>query len=230
MKSTPGPRLRALATDFDGTLAHDGTVSGLVLPAIERFKRAGFRLILVTGRELNDLVSIFPHMDWFDLAVMENGAVLYHPDTGAIETLAERPPSSLVARLYERGLPLHTGKVIVATLEPYEKEVLEVIDELDLDFQVILNKGSLMILPRGVDKATGLAAALRHLALEPSEVAGIGDAENDEAFLSMCGHSVAVANALPSLQERVDYVTKAGHGDGVTELIEWMLANEQAGL
>jgi hydroxymethylpyrimidine pyrophosphatase-like HAD family hydrolase len=228
MKSLSGLHFRAVATDFDGTLAHDGAVSAVAAHAAGRLKRAGFLLILVTGRELNDLRGIFPNLDWFDLAVMENGAVLFHPDTGAVETLAEPPPAQFVARLYERGIPLHAGNAIVATWEPYAKQAREVIEELNLDSQLIFNKEAVMILPRGVNKASGLSAALRQLGIRPSQVAGIGDAENDQAFLQMCGYSVAVANALPSIRETADYVTKGSHGEGVAEFIDRLLAHSSA--
>jgi hydroxymethylpyrimidine pyrophosphatase-like HAD family hydrolase len=217
--------LRALATDFDGTLAHNGTVNETTLRALERLKNAGFRLILVTGRELNDLVAIFPELGWFDLAVMENGGVLFHPESSVSEALADPPSSEFVARLHARGLPLQLGQVIVATWEPHEQAVLEVIKELGLELQVIFNKGAVMILPSGVNKATGLLAALKKLGLEASEVAGVGDAENDHAFLKICGLSVAVANALPTIKEEVRFVTQGDHGDGVVELIERMLAD-----
>ncbi|MGB8170270.1 MAG: HAD family hydrolase [Chthoniobacteraceae bacterium] len=217
------PSLRALATDFDGTLAHNGTVGDATVKAISRLKAAGYRLILVTGRELNELMSIFPEVGWFDLAVMENGAVLFHPATGKVEALAEPPPSEFVARLHARGLPLQIGKAIVATWEPHEKDVLQVIKEMGLELQVIFNKGAVMILPSGVNKATGLVAALQQLGLVAGQVVGVGDAENDHAFLDICGYSVAVANALPVIREKVDYVTAGDHGDGVTELIERLL-------
>jgi len=219
--------LRALATDFDGTLAHNGTVSAATLGAVRRLKDAGIRLILVTGRELNDLSAIFPEIGYFDLAVMENGAVLFNPATATIETLADPPPSAFVTRLNELGLPLQIGKAIVATWEPHEKVVLQTIKDMGLELQVIFNKGAVMILPSGVNKATGMLAALRQLDLEPSLVAGIGDAENDHAFLELCGYSVAVANALPAIREKVACVTKGDHGDGVVELIERMLANSE---
>lgn len=225
---SPDNPLRVLATDFDGTLAHNGTVSGTTLAAVGRLRRAGFRLILVTGRELNDLQAIFPELALFDLAVMENGAVLFDPKTGEIETLADAPPSEFVARLHERGLPLHLGRVIVATWEPHETEVLAEIKAMGLELQVIFNKGAVMILPSGVNKATGLRAALERLGLKPSEVAGIGDAENDHAFLEICGCSVAVANALPAIKAKVGCVTKGDHGDGVAELIEGMLGPLEA--
>lgn len=222
------PNLRALATDYDGTLAHDGNVSEITLQALRRLKDAHFRLILVTGRELHELRAIFPQITWFDLAVMENGGVLYHPHTGEIEALAAPPPSEFVARLHKRGLPLQVGKSIVATWEPHETVVLQTIKEMGLELQVIFNKGAVMILPSGVNKATGLRAAAERLKLEPEQIAGVGDAENDHAFLKICGYSVAVANALPAVRQEVDYVTARDHGDGVTELIERMLAPAEA--
>ena len=227
VSALPPPSLRALATDFDGTLAHNGTVGDRTLEAISRLKIAGFRLILVTGRELNELMSIFPQIGYFDIAVMENGAVLFHPSTGKVEALAEPPPSEFIAHLHERGLPLQVGKAIVATWEPHEKDVLQVIKEMGLELQVVFNKGADMILPSGVNKATGLLAALHQLGVNPEQVAGVGDAENVHAFLEICGYSVAVANALPVIREKVDYVTTGDHGDGVTELIDRILANSQ---
>ena len=228
MKALLPPALRALATDYDGTLAHDGSVDEATLRAVRRLKDAHFRLVLVTGRELNELKGIFPQINWFDLAVMENGAVLYHPHTGEVEALAAPPPSEFVAHLHARGLPLQVGKVIVATWEPHEKVVLQTIKDMGLELQVIFNKGSVMILPSGINKATGLRVAAQRLSLTPEQIAGVGDAENDHAFLEICGYSVAVANALPSIREKVDYVTEGDHGSGVAELIERMLAPSEA--
>lgn len=226
-KNLAGVPMRALATDFDGTLAHNGAVNEETLNALSRLKNAGIRLILVTGRELNELGSIFPQVSMFDVAVMENGAVLFHPLTGEVEALAASPPPEFIARLHERGLPLQIGKCIVATWEPHENEVLQAIKDLGLELQVVFNKGAVMILPSGVNKATGLLAALRHLGLDASEVAGVGDAENDHAFLEICGYSVAVANALPAIREKVDFVTTGDHGEGVTELIDRLLAGAE---
>jgi hypothetical protein len=130
--------------------------------------------------------------------------------------------------LHELGLPLQVGKVIVATWEPHEKEVLQTIKDMGLEMQVIFNKGAVMILPSGVNKATGLRVAAERLGLEPAQVAGVGDAENDHAFLEICGYSVAVANALPAIRDKVDFVTEGDHGDGVAELIERLLAPAEA--
>jgi len=67
-------------------------------------------------------------------------------------------------------------------------------------------------------------AALDEIGLAANQVVGVGDAENDQAFLRMCGLSVAVANALPSVKAAADVVTKGARGAGVIELIERLLS------
>ena len=85
-----------------------------------------------------------------------------------------------------------------------------------------------MVLPPQVNKATGLAAALDELKLSAHNTVGVGDAENDHAFLAACECAVAVANALPALKERADLVTRRDHGAGVVELIDRLLADDLA--
>ena len=64
-----------LASDYDGTLAHDGAVDPATVEALERLKRSGRKLLLVTGRELPDLVAVCPRLDLFNRVAAENGAV-----------------------------------------------------------------------------------------------------------------------------------------------------------
>ena len=51
----------------------------------------------------------------------------------------------------------------------------------------------------------------------------IGNAENDHAFLKLCGCAVAVSNALPALKEMAHIVTAASHGAGVAEIIDRLI-------
>src|SRR6185369_10188971 len=94
------------------------------------------------------------------------------------------------------------------------------------EYQMIFNKGSVMVLPSGLNKARGLEAALEDLGLSPHNVVGAGDAENDESFLRACECSVAVAGALPALKESADHVTAGDDGAGVREIIDALLAND----
>ena len=218
----------ALATDFDGTLAHDGVMPATVRPALERFRGTGGRVILVTGRELPDLRAILPDLSIFDLVVAENGALLLNPATGEERLLAPPPPPALVEKLRHRGvMPLAVGRAIIATWEPHEATVLSVIHELGLDMQIAFNKGAVMVLPAGVSKSSGLAEALAVFGLSPRNVVGVGDAENDHSFLAHCGLSAAVANATTSLKSSVDLVLQGRNGDGVVELLDRMRREDQ---
>jgi HAD superfamily hydrolase (TIGR01484 family) len=239
----------ALATDYDGTLATDGRVAPETLEALHRWKASGRSLILITGRRMDDFLKVFTLMDLFDLAVVENGAVLYHPTDGTETLLGEPPPADLVTQLGDRilqvppqeGIPdefqaivqqqdlkmLAVGRVIVATWVPHDQTVQELIQSLGYDhLHIVMNKGAVMVLPKGIDKASGLKAGLEHLSLTPAAVVGVGDAENDLAFLRLCGFTAAVENALPAVKEQVNWVTPSARGAGVAELIDHILSLE----
>jgi hydroxymethylpyrimidine pyrophosphatase-like HAD family hydrolase len=220
----------ALATDFDGTLAHHGRVDGATISALDRLRASGRRLVMVTGRELDELIAVFPELDRFDRVVAENGALLYDPARKSARDLAPPPPPPLLDELRRRGVPFSVGRSIVATVEPHEHAVLAAIRDLGIEWHVLFNKGSVMALPSGVTKATGLVPALQELEVAPERVVGVGDAENDHAFLRLCGLSAAVSNALPSLLSAVDLVTGSARGAGVTELIDALLADDLAGV
>jgi HAD superfamily hydrolase (TIGR01484 family) len=222
-------RYHALAADYDGTLATHGRIDDATWDALRRLRDSGRKLIMVTGRELEELLGILQSPEIFDRIVAENGGLVYTPATKEIRTVAEAPPPAFVEELKRRGVDrLQVGRVIVATWEPHQDTALHVIRDLGLELQVIFNKGAVMILPSGVNKATGLAAALADLGLSRHNVAAVGDAENDHALLDQAECGVAVANALPALKDRADLVMSCDHGAGVTELIDHLVEDDLA--
>jgi hydroxymethylpyrimidine pyrophosphatase-like HAD family hydrolase len=219
----------ALATDYDGTLAEEGKVHREVIDALVRLRRTGRKLVLVTGRELEELIGVFPEIVLFDRVVAENGALLYTPAPPAERALAAAPPPEFAAALQQRGVsPIARGRVIVATWQPHETTVLDVIREQGLELEVIFNKGAVMVLPSGVNKATGLLAALRELGIDRENVVGVGDGENDHSLLAACGLGIAVANAVPALKQRADFVTSEARGRGVIEVCDQLIATDCA--
>jgi HAD superfamily hydrolase (TIGR01484 family) len=219
----------ALASDYDGTLAHDGVVDDLTTASLDRFRNSGRRLIMVTGRELPDLQRVCQILDRFEWVVAENGALLYRPSDHFSKLLCAPASAELAQKLgAAHAEPLSIGRAIIATREPYHTLTFELIKQLGLELQVIFNKGAVMVLPTGVNKATGLSCALKEMKIDGQNVVGVGDAENDHAFLAMCGIGVAVGNALPMLKERADLVVEGKRGFGVTELIDRMLTNDLA--
>jgi len=141
---------------------------------------------------------------------------------------ASRRPLACSKRYVSATFPSLLGRGILASWEPNQTEVLQATHDLGLDLQVIFNKGAVMVLPSGINKASGLKAALDELSLSFHNVVGIGDAENDHAFLAVCECGVAVANALPALKDRADIVTAGDHGAGVIEIANQLLDDDLA--
>jgi hydroxymethylpyrimidine pyrophosphatase-like HAD family hydrolase len=219
-------RYRALACDYDGTVAASGRVADPTRAALAAVRASGRRLLLVTGRERSDLERVLPDPELFDLVVAENGAVLYWPRPRVERLLGTAPPAALAAALRAQGVtPLVSGRATLATTQAHERTVRETIRALGLALEVELNQGSVMVLPAGVSKGTGLAAALAEFGVTPTEVVGVGDAENDVALLDRCGY---VGNAVPALRARADVVL-AADGEGVREVAEALVASDLEG-
>src|SRR5258706_9094893 len=140
-------RFVLLACDYDETLARHGRVDPTTMAALSRLVASGRKLVLVTGRLLPDLLDVLPDVHMFSRVVVENGALSYDPATRVTRRLAEPPPPQFLRALGEPGVsPLSFGEIIVATREPHQATVLDVIRELGMGHQLIFNKGSVMVL------------------------------------------------------------------------------------
>ena len=223
-------RFAAVAIDYDGTLAQDGLVDSSTVAALEQVVASGRKFILVTGRMLRELLPLFPQAALCARIVAENGAVLYRPATRDQRLLADPASAVLIDTLKRKGVaPLDVGDSIIATVRPHEVPIMEAIRDLGLEHHVIFNRESVMVLPPGVNKATGLAAALDELQLSTHEVVGIGDSENDHALFQASELAVAVASAVPTLRDAADWVTARSNGAGTSEALLALAADDMAG-
>jgi hydroxymethylpyrimidine pyrophosphatase-like HAD family hydrolase len=220
-------RYMALACDYDGTLTSEDQPSAEAFGKLRQLKASGRKAILVTGRSLEQLLESCQDLDSFDSIVLENGAVLYDPRTNTSRMLCAPPPPGFVSRLKKKGVDnLTVGEAIVATWSPHESAVLSVIRSMGLDLQLSFNRNAILILPPGINKASGLQVALEDLGISPHNVVGVGDAENDHIFLSLCKCSVAVANATDLVKNDADWVLERAEADGVCDLIEQLVDND----
>lgn len=220
-------RFRVLACDYDGTVASQGLLAPETVASLRDVRESGRRVLLVTGRILDELLDICDDVDVFDLCVLENGALLYNPATGRQTLLAPALPRRFVSALQSQGVtPLSVGRAICSTWDPFEAVVVRTIHEMELDLQIVFNKHSVMVLPASVNKATGLVAALDLLGETAEATVAVGDAENDLVMLGLAGCGVAVGNALASVKERADLVMEGRAGDGVRELVGRLLTDD----
>jgi len=224
-------RHRVLACDYDGTLATQGVCSDQTIEALERVAAAGIRLVLVTGRTLEELTDVFDPGTLFEAIVVENGAVVIDVAKDTEQLLAPRLPGGLVAEFQRTGVtPLVVGRVLCSTAWSQEAKLSAGIDRLGVDRQVVRNRESAMVLPPGVSKRTGLQAALRAIGELPSVTVAVGDGENDVPLFAVAGVSVAVANAVDVLKARADVVLTEPNGRGIQSLAAAMVAGDLGAL
>lgn len=218
---------KALACDFDGTLASEDQIGLEALEALGRARQAALRLILVTGRTFFELTRVCGCLDLFDAVVAENGAVLYYPTAAMIRDQGPPPPKRLLSELDRRGIYYQVGRVIVGTGRSDEAAVREALDAAGVRRDLVYNRSALMLLPSGVSKGSGVRQALRHLGLSFHDVLAFGDAENDLDLFQACGWTACPANAVPMLKELADWVLPAANGRGVAAAITGPILGNQ---
>lgn len=222
-------RYVALAAGFDGTLACDGRCDDRAIEALRALALTGRKLILVTARQLRDLLDVFPEASLFDYLVAENGGVVHRPAARESAILAQAPPEILIHELRRRGVePLTIGSAVVTTERTHREIVADAIERLRLDLHLLQNDRALSILPSGVNKASGVRAVLEELGLSPHNLVAIGDDESDLDLFALAEHSVAVANASLQLKRVADRVTRAAHSQGFVEFAQELLGSDLA--
>lgn len=97
-------KLKALALDYDGTIAEDGRLNPAVRGALERARSAGLVVLIVTGRIIGELRHLAGDLTFAEAVVGENGAVITFPRSGRSTALHEPPPPAFLDGLSERGV------------------------------------------------------------------------------------------------------------------------------
>lgn len=81
---------------------------------------------------------------------------------------------------------------------------------------------------RGLNKGDVLAEFAERLGIAPHEVAAFGDMPNDREMLTWARHGYVMDSGLPELKEQVGRVCPAFEEDGVAQVIESLLAEQDA--
>ena len=206
---------KAIACDYDGTLALENRIAPEALAALEQVRQAGVRLILVTGRTLFGLTRACECLDFFDAVVAENGGVLYFPGLGMIRDLGPPPAGRLLVELDRRGISFEAGRVVVGTWRGDEEKVRDALGAANVSLEIVYNRAALMLVPAGVSKGEGVRQVVREFGLSFHDVLAIGDAENDLGLFEACGWTACPENAVPALKERADWVFPGENGVAV---------------
>jgi hypothetical protein len=210
---------KALACDYDGTLASEDRLGPDALAALAKAREAGLRLILVTGRTFFELTRVCERLDLFDGVVAENGGVLYVPATAMIRALALPPPSRFLAELDRRGVGYQLGRVVVGMARSEEAAVRAALAEAGVQLELVPNRAALMVLPAGISKGAGVRQMLPALGLSFHDVLALGDGENDLDLFDACGWAGCPGSAVPELMRRADWTFPGEDGAAIARAI-----------
>ena len=210
---------RIMAFDFDGTLAVNGTVPAEVERALAQCRDSGYVLFLVTGRRyetvpLGSLGNLFAGIVW------ENGAVLTHTASGETYLPFGQLDVRLLKAIEEAGIPFERGLAIAATWTPHDQALWKILRSHGGSTSIEYNRNSVMVLPPGATKGTGLERLLALCGLSPRNLAAFGDAENDLSMLTLAEVSITVADAVPAVIETSDVLATAPGPQGVLEILK----------
>jgi hydroxymethylpyrimidine pyrophosphatase-like HAD family hydrolase len=226
-----GHSYSVLAADYDGTIAEHGRVSAVMEATLRSLLEANFRLILVSGRRLENILPICDVLDLFEMVILENGAVSYSPRSGTDKLIASAVDQRFLADL-ARDLPgelLFVGRSLVATDAVNARRVEMTIERGGYDLRTVGCGGRVLVLPTGVDKGSGLTHALASLGVPRNHVVAVGDEENDIALFEGCGLRAAVGTASPRLKAAADIVLPGGSENSIRHLASLLLAAAPGG-
>ena len=215
--------LKVLACDLDNTLAENGIIAAETWEMLRKAKKAGFTLILVTGRKLDSFAAEGPFTEFFEAIVAEDGAAIYYPRNDTVTLPFGHLSPELINRLSTLNIPLDRGIAIAATWVPHDVAILDVLRDMGGGATVEYNRGAVMILPPGATKGTGLSIALQELGYSVKNVIACGDAENDRSLFELAELSVAVENAVPEIKKLADIDLSEKDGEGIRNFIGRLL-------
>jgi hypothetical protein len=241
--------IRLILTDIDGCMgpgeaqAYDLRVLDRLMGLNRRARQSGGPAVtLCTGRPAPYVDAVLQAIDGHLPAICENGAGLYWPlefryeahpalPSGVDEVIAEL--NALLAKhLVRPGLArLQTGKALSATLYPCDnltvaalaEAVAATLDGRGLPCRVEAGVSTVSVWLAGVDKGDGARWLAEVTGIALPEMAAVGDAEGDLAFLRLAGFSGAPANAASPVQAAVDYVSPFRFGRGLLDVASQVL-------
>jgi len=213
----------AIVTDYDRTLTDgDLHVSYTALRLLSELQEREHVLVLIaTGRNLSFVRRRRRELGQMDCIVCENGAVLWFPSRRKVVRFGDM--SAARSMLIARGIPFDAGEVVVSVPRSYEDDLRRVAEALGGLVHLVSNRDSVMILPSGVDKASGVTRALSELGANSPRLVCIGDGENDASLFSLASLRVATFDAVESLKEMADYVCEAPASKGVEAFLKGLL-------
>jgi phosphoglycolate phosphatase (TIGR01487 family) len=228
VRPRPGPALRGLVTDIDGTLTDRSR--RLNTEAIEHLRKVqdrGAAVVLATGNVLPVALAIHRSIGLTGPIVAENGGLVYRKVEGrdVVERLARRSVALAAYRtLRARGIPVRRlfsdrwRETEVALEQPAPLRAIRAA-LAGTDVTAESTGYAIHLMERGAGKRTGLARALGPLGLSLAECFVAGDGDNDVAMLRAAGFGASFPNGSARARAAATFVSRRPYAEGFVEAL-----------
>lgn len=242
-------RYKLIALDLDGTLLRDDlTISSQSRTWIQKAEQAGIVVCFSTGRSRSSSEEYWHVVSPEAPMVVLNGAEVWRNHQELLSrhslpweaiaefyALARRHGARIWANTSELSLNdkdwsahyLETEEWLKFGMVHPDPEQITDLRRQAAELGPYEVTGStptnLEITELGVSKASGLAEVAALLGISSSEVAVIGDSDNDLAMLRWAGFGAAMGNAEDQIKKEADYVAASNEDEGVAEVIRLIL-------
>lgn len=218
--------LRAVAVDIDGTLSDDSRRLDLeAIRALREVQDSGVNVMLASGNVLPITYALQQYLGFKGPLVAENGGIVCYEQKVWVLGDSKRPREAYEYLRTKMPAPrLFTDKWRETEIGLRRELDLELVRKAlegwDVDVQT--TGWAIHIMEKGMNKYLGVKKGCELLGISVSQVAAIGDSDNDEMMIRECGWGIAVGNAFDGTKSVASFVAKRDHGAGVVEGLEWL--------
>jgi hydroxymethylpyrimidine pyrophosphatase-like HAD family hydrolase len=243
--------IRVVLADIDGVISggEGAPIDPTVLERLAAWNDAALAdpslpaIALCTGRQAPYVELLAQLTHTFLPCIFEHGAGMLEPRAFrfSFNPVLGSAPWRAVAQIRELlDEPLlapgrafvQPGKEATLTLYPVAgATVAEVavlaraaLAEEGVDFRVVANIRGVELRPPGIDKGAGARWLTGELGIPLERFAGVGDADDDLAFLELVGFPATPANGSPAVRAMARYVAAKPFGDGLLEILDHLAA------
>jgi phosphoglycolate phosphatase (TIGR01487 family) len=222
--------IKVVVIDIDGTITdNDRKISIPAVEALRNLENKGIPVMIATGGVLCFAKTISEMIGLTGPVIAENGGIVHQKCKTNVKTLVLGDKEECEKAFSHLSSHLEVERTDVEAFRLTEVAIYPTVDytsvkDLVRDYDVkVLNTGfAYHITSSRINKGFGLETACSMMGVDVSNVAAIGDSENDIEMFEKAAIGIAVANAAQKLKERADYVVQSDHGHGVVEALRWL--------
>jgi hypothetical protein len=247
--------IRLVVVDIDGCLT-PGEGSAAPLDVLREIQDINARsrtdpavpsVTLCTGRQQPFVELMCQLIGAYRPAIFENGAGLYDPEVyeflahpqitpDMIQSLHSLKPLIEEHILRKRVAKMQPGKEFSLSLYPAVPHTVaetaalmrNLCDRNGLRFFMDESIMCVNVLFPGIDKGAGVRWLASHLGMPLADIAGVGDADGDLAYLNIVGFPAAPANAAAAVRARAAFVAPSENGHGTLEILREIIRRNKA--